>query len=230
VSSAPFSNPDTPLHLPPASVDAFSLETPSPDIHDAKLGTDTAMTADDTPDTDMTTTTLIPTTNASPSATAAVTRPSSSCNVPNHTHSLQRLPSPNWADTVDDDDAGDDASTVLADPDVPLKDYSIQAQFHLPKQPEPSHIPFFKDLATEMMRLDPFFKIHAYDRSNTSELWPLACTDDIPTDDTTVQSYFVHSKFNQQCTSVPTIFRVTSQYSHVEWHVSTLHPYQTTQT
>jgi hypothetical protein len=176
VSSAPFSNPDTPLHLPPASVDAFSLETPSPDIHDAKLGTDTAMTADDTPDTDMTTTTLIPATNASPSATAAVTRPSSSCNVPNHTRSLQRLPSPNWADTVDDDDDGDDdASTVLADPDVPLKDYSIQAQFRLPKQPEPSHIPFFKDLAAEMMHLDPFLKstpMTARMPAN-SGLWPV---------------------------------------------------------
>jgi hypothetical protein len=68
-----------------------------------------------------------------------------------------------------------------------------------------------------MMRLDPFFKIHAYDRSNASKLWPLACTDDIPMDDTTVQFYFVHSKFNQQRTSVSTIFRVTSQYSHVEW-------------
>jgi hypothetical protein len=96
--SVPFSNPDTPLHSPPASADTFSLGTPSPDIHDAKFGTDTDtdMTADDTPDTDMTKTTLIPATNASPSA-------------------------PNWADTVDDDDADDDASTVLADPDVPLK-------------------------------------------------------------------------------------------------------------
>jgi hypothetical protein len=91
------------------------------------------MTADDTPDTDMTTTTLIPATNASPSA-------------------------PNWADTVDDDDADDDASTVLADPDVPLKEYSIQAQFRLPRQSAPSHIHFFKDLAAEMMRLDPFLK------------------------------------------------------------------------
>jgi hypothetical protein len=102
-------------------------------------------------------------------------------------------------------------------PDVPLKEYSIQAQFRLPRQSAPSHIHFFKDLAAEMMRLDPFFKIHAYDRSNASELWPLACTDDIPTDDTTVQSYFVHSTFNQQRTSVSTIFRVTSQHSHVEW-------------
>jgi hypothetical protein len=38
----------------------------------------------------------------------------------------------------------------------------------------------FQDLAAEMMRLDPFFKIHAYDRTIASDLWPLACVDDIP--------------------------------------------------
>jgi hypothetical protein len=61
-----------------------------------------------------------------------------------------------------------------------------------------------------MMQLDANFKIHAYDSTQASNLWSLANSDDIPTEEALAQKYFARSQFNKQNTMVTVIFYVTS--------------------
>jgi hypothetical protein len=126
-------------------------------------------------------------------------------------------PSPTWTDSADVEDDDDDDATIISDPVVTLKEYSIQSQFRLPKQKVTNPMPLFINLATEMMRHDPHFKITVYDCIDANELWPLASAKDLPATDDIAQRYFVNTQFNQQRTSVSVIFRVISQHSHVKW-------------
>jgi hypothetical protein len=121
----------------------------------------------------------------------------------------------NWADHVDEEEAEDDA-TIISEPEIPAKEYSFHVTFGLKKKQRVDPFSLFHNLALEMMHLDSSFKIHAYDRQ-TSDLWPLASPDDIPTAEDLAQQYFVRSQINKQNTQVTVIFCVTSRYSHIEW-------------
>jgi hypothetical protein len=114
-------------------------------------------------------------------------------------------------------DEDDDDDTILAEPNIPLKEYSFHVSFGLKKKQRVNPFLLFKNLALEMMQLDPSFKIYAYDSTQASDLWPLASPDNIPAEENLAQKYFVRSQINKQNTHVTVIFRVTSQYSHVEW-------------
>jgi hypothetical protein len=49
-----------------------------------------------------------------------------------------------------------------------------------------------------MMRIHDKFKVHVYDRTKSSNLWPLASANNIPVDGKAAQQYFVHAKFNNR--------------------------------
>jgi len=104
-----------------------------------------------------------------------------------------------------------------SEPSTSLKEYNLDVRFSVPSTTKKIPVQMVKDLFLAMKDQDPFLQILPFELG--SDEYPIQNRNQFPKEDDLddVRIYFPNLGFNRMRTTVATIMKVSSAYSHVQW-------------